>query len=120
MSEQNTGYSADTDTRHGSRLQNRIADLKAENARLQATVESLRAALKDAMVFGVVESNERDGYKALAERRGEALEAEYLNRSHCCDKCDCPSPCCVEKSVLLAATSGTGAALAATPELTNG
>ncbi len=49
-------------------------DLRAENARLQATVESLRAALKDAMAFGVVESNERDGYKALAERRGEALK----------------------------------------------
>lgn len=43
------------------------ADLEAENARLQAQIDT-------ATTTGLRVMKERDGYKALAERRGEALK----------------------------------------------
>ena len=45
----------------------RIRDLEAENARLQVAMDWVEGHLGETR-------RERDGYKALAERRGEALK----------------------------------------------
>ncbi len=51
-----------------------IADLEAENARLQARVKKVEQELTYAALRVREARTERDGYKALAERRGEALK----------------------------------------------
>ena len=60
-------------------------NLEAENARLQARVEEAEARVEEAddaagmfqlqMRAAMLIKDERDGYKALAERRKEALDA---------------------------------------------
>ncbi len=56
----------------------RITDLEAENARLRRSGANVSGLLIDAVGTGgeaIIEiERERDGYKALAERRGEALK----------------------------------------------
>ena len=62
----------------------RIADLEAENARLQARVEELETAIDTIEVILLKlkkavedERRERDGYKALAERLSDFIEDHY-------------------------------------------
>ena len=81
-----------------------IREERAENARLQARVMELGRGVAELLV-------ERDGYKALAERRGEALEFWLTKAGHdgCLTGRICRNLKCAEAR----------AALAATPELTN-
>jgi hypothetical protein len=65
-----------TDKELKSPAQIYIEELEAENARLQARVEEIQGHLELCRRFGVRFLAERDGYKALAERRGAALEDE--------------------------------------------
>ena len=50
------------------------ADLESENARLQARVEEEKGITDTAIRAMERAESDREGYKALAEQRGEALE----------------------------------------------
>ena len=117
-----------------------VGDLEAENALLQARAEALEARQhldKELIQNGLAAyrglTEERDGYKALAERRGKALEpfsfcqavqhkpAEYVTREMAIDAGE-PT---MEGTLLRGEVSGpcdtcdgchARAALAATPE----
>ena len=83
------------------RQKQEIADLEAENARLQARVEAAEAAVEKGgmVIYNGVSVPKRDlddakaeharrcqelvGYKALAERRREALEEAQGKLKHC-------------------------------------
>jgi len=83
-----------------------IADFKAENARLQRHLgESWHLWKQGQYRKGIVE-RERDGYKAQAERRGEALEFWLARAGHdgCLTGRICRNLKCAEARAALAAT----------------